>query len=102
MTCCGTTCQPALSNGLGGTFYSGCSASPTLTRDLALAAANSWQAGIATYDLFCSGHCLARQTSTACAMWCYDGSFLGRVTSGGLACDALCNNFIAGGTPAWP
>lgn len=103
--CCGTggtACQPALSNGLGNTFYSGCAASPTLSRSLALAAADAWTAGTATYDLFCNGNCLARQTNSACAMWCYDGTFAGHVTSGGINCNVLCTNLVGGGTPTWP
>jgi hypothetical protein len=101
--CCpGNTCQTGHLNGLGGSFYD-CNASPTLSRDLAVAAANSWNAGIATYDLYCQGSCLARQTNGSCAMWCWQGDFAGHVTSAGTTvCDALCSKFLAGGTATWP
>lgn len=84
--CCGdgTACQPAHQNGLGGTYLLGCSpvfaTGPATTHEAALAAALSWSSAGTTRDpatggaVLCDPYCVARETGTECAIWCYGAS----------------------------
>jgi hypothetical protein len=94
--CAGGSCQTAHSNGLGQTFYD-CAPLGTLTFDAATAAADAWSAGT-TYGLFFSGNCLGRQTAGACAVWCYDGLFAGRVHENLLSIECLSPSVV---DPTW-
>jgi hypothetical protein len=79
--CCGNgACQTQHSNGLGQSYYD-CNPlySPgQTTLAAATAAADAWNAGTSFAN--CDAYCLARQTNTQCAVWCYGiSSFAGRV-----------------------
>ncbi len=80
--CCngGTSCATARSNGLGQTFYS-CDPPGTWSATSAEQAAQAWPVtAVATFDQSCSGSCLAVQTASQCAVWCFDGNFQGQVS----------------------
>jgi hypothetical protein len=88
-SCCGATCQTTHSNGLGQLYYDcaplGVPGLPaTYTPVMATEARNAWPfAGIdstGTCGMGMNGStCLARQTATSCAVWCYTKSLAGRV-----------------------
>ena len=96
--CCGAACATQHTNGLGGSngglFYdcNATHAASATTKTAALAAADAWEGGI-TYDgTVCDPFCIARQTASACAVWCYVGSSMaGRAKAvGSLACVGAC------------
>ena len=101
--CCGTACQPAHDNGLGGTYFLGCSlfAPNETTQEAAVRAADAWNAGTTVVDTTaCGTYCLGRQTATSCAIWCYGISGVaGRVELNTInnAC-VTCPTF---GSPSW-
>jgi len=96
--CCADGCQPAHANGLGQAYYD-CSALGTHTRETALLAAQAWSpTGGTDYELIYSGNCLGRQTSNACATWCYTGTFAGRVGLNTISVACLPPTFL---DPAW-
>ena len=77
--CCAGACQPAHANGLGQSYYD-CGALGTYTLVTARLAAAAWApAGGTDTEPFFGGNCFARATATACATWCYTGTFAGRV-----------------------
>ncbi len=103
--CCeGGTCQTGHSNGLGQSFLDCTATYPTpdqTTKVAALAAADAWSAGT-TYDgIVCDPYCIARQTSSSCAVWCYGASpRAGRVNvTASLVCIAACPDV---GFATWP
>jgi hypothetical protein len=77
--CCGDACQVVHSNGLGQSYYD-CGSLGTFTLDTARLAAGAWAptGGTDSGQVF-SGDCLSRSTASACATWCYTGTFAGRV-----------------------
>jgi len=96
--CCGAACATQHTNGLGGSngglFYdcNATHAASATTKTAALAAADAWEGGT-TYDgIVCDPFCIARQTASACAVWCYGGSSMaGRAKAvGSLACVGAC------------
>jgi hypothetical protein len=89
--CCGDSCQTTHSNGLGQSFYD-CNPLGTLTLASATAAANAWDIGTASFDMSatCGGGCYGRQTASACAVWCYSGSFTGKVSRNDINNACLC------------
>jgi len=82
--CCGNgACQTQHSNGLGQSYFD-CNPlySPAQTTlAAATAAAKAWNDGPVTSSSTCGDpYCVARQTSTQCAVWCYGiSNFAGRV-----------------------
>jgi hypothetical protein len=78
--CCGGgACQPAHANGLGQSYYD-CAALGTWTLASARLAAGAWApTGGTDSGQFFSGDCLSRATASACATWCYTGTFAGQV-----------------------
>ncbi|MBI5546924.1 MAG: hypothetical protein HY901_23830 [Deltaproteobacteria bacterium] len=73
--CCGSGCQLAHLNGLGGTFYD-CSSLGTHTMENAKLAADAWEdAAVSDQTGFpCANTlCFQRQTANQCALWCDNG-----------------------------
>jgi hypothetical protein len=96
--CCGSACQPAHSNGLGQTYYD-CAPLGTLSRITAQGAASAWAPSGVDYDLTnCGGGCYARQTSNACAVWCYDGLWVGKANLNTISVSCLCPTGLS---PGW-
>lgn len=98
--CAGDTCQTEHSNGLGGKFLD-CSApysaTSRWTEAAATAAALSWSASGTAYPGLCDAQCIARQTTSQCAVWCWGSSpNAGRVAlrSADINCTAACSAFI--------
>jgi hypothetical protein len=86
--CCAGGCQTAHSAGIPpaatplgpAATYFDCGTLGNLSRPAAQEAASAWApTGGTDFDFFFSGNCYARQTVSACATWCYDGNFAGRV-----------------------
>jgi len=85
--CCGSgACQTVHSNGLGQSTYD-CNPLGTYTEAAATAAANAWSATGNTYvggELQCeTASCVGRQTTSNCAVWCWDNPVRGRVRASG-------------------
>ena len=71
-----------------------------MSRPAAQEAAASWApAGGTDYDLpSCGGGCFARQTNSACASWCYDGLWAGKVELNTISVACLCPTGLS---PTW-
>jgi hypothetical protein len=78
--CAGGDCPNQHDNGLGGSYFS-CTPLNSLLSTDAQAAALSWsqQGTDQTVAGGFIGTCYAWQTTNACAVWCYNGTFPGRV-----------------------
>lgn len=102
--CTSGACPTQHSNGLGGSYYD-CNPlySPAqTTHAAALAAADSWNTGIMTWDgnTVCGSYCVGRQTATQCAVWCYGISPLaGHVGLNNLS--NACTVCPTPGSPTW-
>jgi hypothetical protein len=89
--CCGDGCQPAHSNGLGQSYFNGCNPLGTMTREAAQAAAAAWApTGGTGFDDFCSGQCYRLQTTSQSAIWCFSGTFAGKVSLNTASTVPLC------------
>jgi hypothetical protein len=87
--CCGASCETTHSNGLGYS-YADCGAlgtpgvANTYSATMASAARGAWPFGgadsMGTCGMGANGSdCLARQTASSCAVWCYTKSLAGFV-----------------------
>jgi hypothetical protein len=102
--CCSGACPPAHSNGLGQSYFAGCDApyAPSQTTEAAARlAADAWASG-ATFPgtTICGPYCVARQTASECAIWCYGISpVAGRVLRNTI--DNACAICPTSGSPEW-
>lgn len=94
--CCaaGGACQTQHSNGLGQHYFD-CNppyAPARTTLAAARAAADAWSAGTTYEGIVCDPYCVARQTASQCAVWCYGISPLaGRVgLTNSIVCQGAC------------
>src|SRR5216683_364224 len=98
--CCTNACPTQHSNGLGQNYYD-CNPlySPRQTTvAAATAAADAWNTG--TTFTTCDSYCLARQTGSKCAVWCYGISgFAGLVALN--TTNNVCICPVVGSSPSW-
>lgn len=105
--CCGTggsACQPAHSNGLGQSYFLGCTlfAPAQTTREAALRAAAAWRPDGVARDgtTSCGPACVGQEAGNQCAVWCYGESpVAGLVNLNSLS--ALCVCPSPGSSPGW-
>jgi hypothetical protein len=97
--CCGGGCQTVHDNGLRQHYYD-CGSLGVWSLATAQEAANAWNsaAGTTDYQPYFAGYCFARQTASACATWCYDGTFIGKVNLNVISTSCLSPN---SGSPSW-
>lgn len=101
--CTGGACQTEHANGLG-QFWFDCNplyAPGQTTEAAARAAADAWSAGTTHVGVFCDPYCVARQTGSRCAVWCFGiSNVAGRVGLNGSSnvCSAACPGLSS---PTW-
>ncbi len=101
--CAAGACQTKHANGLGQSYFD-CNplyAPAQTTQAAALAAADAWNPGTTYVGTVCDPYCVARQTASQCAVWCFGiSNVAGRVGLNGISnvCSAACPGLSS---PTW-